>query len=197
MEKRINMGISQGYLRKISILILLVTFLAFGNVFARETAEEIMSRGIEYANKGNYDQAILDYSKAIELSPNYVPAYNSRGNAYQNKGNLDQAILDYSKAIELSPNYVPAYNSRGNAYQNKGNLDQAILDYSKAIELSPNYVPAYNSRGNAYYHKKEYDKTWADMHKIEELGGKPNPGFLEALKKASGERKINIYPAPK
>jgi len=48
---------------------------------------------------------------------------------------------------------------------------------------------AYNNRGVVYYFAKEYDKAWADVHKAEALGGVVHPGFLDALKKASGRDK--------
>ena len=45
-------------------------------------AEAYYNRGIAYGDKGEYDKAIEDYSKAIELNPEYAEAYNNRGNAY-------------------------------------------------------------------------------------------------------------------
>ena len=41
--------------------------------------------GISYNNKGEYDLAIRDYTKAIELDPKFAYAYNNRGNSYYNK----------------------------------------------------------------------------------------------------------------
>ena len=59
------------------------------------------NRGNAYASKGEFDTAIKDYTKAIELNPNYAEAYYNRGNAYYKKGEFDTAIKDYTKAIEL------------------------------------------------------------------------------------------------
>ena len=54
-------------------------------------------------------------TKAIELDPKYVFAYNNRGNAYEKKGEHDLAIADFDKAIEIDPKYAFAYDNRGNA----------------------------------------------------------------------------------
>ena len=63
------------------------------------TIEETPMRG-----QGDYDIAMSDYNKAIEINPNYVDAYNNRGNIYsQGKGEYDNAIPDYDKAIEINP----------------------------------------------------------------------------------------------
>jgi len=47
--------------------------------------------------KGYDDQAVTDFTKAIEIDPNYANAYNNRGSIYSDKGRHDQAISDYAK----------------------------------------------------------------------------------------------------
>jgi Flp pilus assembly protein TadD len=53
---------------------------------------------------GQFDQAISDSNKAIELNPNLAMAYVNRGGAYAQKGQFDHTISDSNKAIELNPN---------------------------------------------------------------------------------------------
>ncbi|MFB5568867.1 tetratricopeptide repeat protein, partial [Bacillus cereus] len=59
------------------------------------------NRGNALKSKGNVEEAIRDYTKAIELKSDYAFAYNNRGNALKSKGNVEEAIRDYTKAIEL------------------------------------------------------------------------------------------------
>ncbi len=82
-----------------------------------------------------------------------------------------------------------AYNNRGRAYYGKGQYDQAISDYNKAIEINPKHAMAYNNRGVACYFKGEYDEAWEDVHKAKSLGSQVHPGFLKALREASGRQK--------
>jgi tetratricopeptide (TPR) repeat protein len=93
------------------------------------------NRGNAYADKRDYDQAIQDFTKAIELNPRNGVVYYNRGVAYGEKGQDDQAIQDFTKAIELNPRFAEAYYSRGSAYGEKGQHDQAIRDLKKACEL--------------------------------------------------------------
>lgn len=83
------------------------------------------NRGIAYGNMGDYDKAIYDHNKAIELDPTFAKAYNNRGLDYVNKEDNDRAIVDYNRAIELDPNYVLAYFNRGATYGKKGAYDRA------------------------------------------------------------------------
>ena len=122
--------------KKISILILLVIFIAMGNAFAQETEKGIFDKGIKYIGEGKYDEAIYEFTKAIKINPNDTNIYINRGSAYGYKGNYDQAILDYTKAIELNINDAQAYCGRGLAYGHKGEYNEAITDFTKAIELA-------------------------------------------------------------
>lgn len=86
--------------------------------------------------KKDYDGAIVNYNKAIELKPDYAEAYNSRGNAYYSKGDNEQAIKDYTKSIELNnPLLSMVYRNRAISYEKKGDLVKARADRQKADEL--------------------------------------------------------------
>jgi tetratricopeptide (TPR) repeat protein len=141
-----------------------------------------LNRGIAQYKKGDYDQAIANYTRAIEINPNYAKAYFYRGLAYQDKGDYDRAIADYTKAIEINPKLDIAYNNRGLAYQDKGDYDRAIADYTKAIEINPKFDVAYYNRGSTYYKKGDHHRGIYDMQMACKLGNKNACEFLERIK---------------
>ena len=94
---------------------------------------------------GEYDTAIVDYNKAIELNPKEPDIYFSRGLAYFNKQSYTPAIADFDKVIELDPKEAMAYFKRGNALEKMGNFEKALADYQKASELDPDNEPAKNA----------------------------------------------------
>jgi len=153
-----------------------------------QSAEFYYNRGITYYKKGQYDQAILDYTKALEINPRHAKAYCNRGVAYGEKGIHDQAISDFNNALEIDPRYAEAYYNRGVAYREKGQYDQAISDYTKALEINPRHAGAYYDRGVAYYFKREYEKSWKNVKKAQSLGDQIHPEFLDNLRKASGRQ---------
>lgn len=94
-----------------------------------------------------YDWAIEDYNKVIDMNPDNVEAYYNRGVTYHHKGDYDRAIEDYTKTIQLKPDYTNAYYNRGLSFDNKGASDRAIDDFTRVIQLDPNDAGAYFNRG--------------------------------------------------
>ncbi|HWR58875.1 MAG TPA: tetratricopeptide repeat protein [Thermodesulfovibrionales bacterium] len=152
------------------------------------------NRGAAYANRKLYDEAIADYTKAIELNPVYATAYYNRGVAYANKKQFDEAVSDFNKVIELSPGDSTAYVGRATAYANKDQFDEAISDYSKAIELDPNDSTAYHNRALAYAGKKQPEEAVADLSKAVELSvSTPSPAAPEGQPAAEQSRKAMYH----
>ena len=99
------------------ILVLMAALLAACQAWAAEvgTAQYYYEQGDEHFKAGNLDQAITDYTRALEINPRYDVAYNNRGIAYRQKGQYDQAISDYNRALKINPRLAEAYYNRGNA----------------------------------------------------------------------------------
>ncbi len=85
--------------------------------------------------KGEYDLAVVNYSKAIDLNPKESSIYLSRGLVYYNRKFYDLAISDYGKVIEINPKEMMAYYYRGDSYEKLGDLQKAADDYKKVLEL--------------------------------------------------------------
>ncbi len=144
--------------------------------FFSTTAAEYFEQGLDCAAKQQYDCAISNYGKAIELKPDYFEAYKHRAVIYYANGNFQQAVTDYNRAIELNPNDAASFYGRGTALSNSGDFDRAIEDYTRAIELSPNDAQYIFSRGLTFYNRKEYEKAIDAYDKAIEL----DPNYAEA-----------------
>ena len=134
------------------------------------------NKGFKFFKKGQFDQAISNFDKAIELDPGITLCYLARGQIYLEKKQIDKAISDFNKTIELNPYLMNAYIFRGCAYFIGGQIDKAIADYNKAIEMKPENADIFNLRGNTYYIKGQIDKAIADYTRAIEI----NPGLAAA-----------------
>ena len=54
-----------------------------------------------YSNKRDWDRAIADFTRAIELNPGYTRAFFYRGVIYKDRGDYARAIADLARVIEL------------------------------------------------------------------------------------------------
>ena len=132
---------------------------------ASATAQIHYDRGVVFFERQDIDTAILEFTEAIRLNPNYADAYAYRARSY-NPTNPDQGMADANQALRLDANNALGYFARAYAHISKNDIDKAIADYTQAIRLDPNFVFAYGNRGNAYYIKKDYDKAIADYTQL-------------------------------
>ena len=107
-------------------------------------------RGIGYAEKGNYRQAIEDYNVALKINSQYEEALNNRANAYGMIGQNDLALQDFKQIITINPKFADAYYNRGLLYLEINHLDKAITDFTDAIKIDPDMADAFNNRGVAF-----------------------------------------------
>ena len=131
----------------IKMIPLIVIFFLFSSSTAQKeqaelkAAEEYYNQGEIHRHKGEYDQAISDYTIALGINPSYAEAYCNRGNAYQSKDHYDQAISDYNKALEINPGYAAAYFSKALACDEVGRISEAIEAYRGFIQHAfPEYA---------------------------------------------------------
>ena len=124
--------------RLVSIFILLmVTLLCSACSEGKKLkVDDYNNSGIAYSSQGQYDLAINDFTKAIELGKINPTSYYNRGNAYYSKGQFDLAIKDLSKAIELHRRNENFYYNRAKVYTSNGQYDLASKDLNKAIEIT-------------------------------------------------------------
>ncbi len=102
------------------------------------------NRGRSYRQLGEYDNAIADFDKAIELYPEYARAYNNRGIAYASKGRYTRSIVNFDKAIELKPKRADYYFNRALTYNFLGDKKQAKVDIRISLYLDPSDKSARN-----------------------------------------------------
>lgn len=101
--------------------------------------QEQYDLGVRYLSEGNYEEAVIAFTAAIEIDPKRPEAFIRRGDAYagqaEESGSPEEgesstlyrnALADYLAAIELDDQLVEAYEKAAGVYVNLGNLDAAI-----------------------------------------------------------------------
>ena len=136
------------------------------------------NRGVAKFGKGYLDDAIADFTSALNRNPNFVDALKNRGLAYKMQGASDKAIDDFNKAIRLSGNSPELYNLRGAALLDKLEFNRAIADFEKAIKLNRNYRNAFVNRGLAFVFTRQLSRAIADFDRAVHLSPRDPLGYL-------------------
>jgi tetratricopeptide (TPR) repeat protein len=98
------------------------------------------------AENETFNEALNDFTKALELDETFYLSYAGMGNAYDRYGEFDEAVKWYNKSLENEYEILQnlgtdalaeIYYSRGRAYQRVED-PQAIQDYEKSLEYDPN-----------------------------------------------------------
>lgn len=136
------------------------------------------NRGYLYFNFiKNYDKAIADYNKCIELDSTFHRAYSNRGVLYYNiygpsksdSLHLELARKDFTKALRFKSDNTDALIGRANTLSTQNKFRESLPDYNKYIPLVPDDAKAYMWRGIAYYQLDKSDSALADMNKSIEM----------------------------
>ena len=145
--------------------------------------------GIYYAFKREWDSAIAEQTKAIDIGSGglvnnvefdahreLLGALFNKGNGFSEKNQLDSAITYYSIAVEKSTkvrttnktaeligmvnnNLSIAYMQKGNELLNNGSLDSALEQYEKSVAVNPRRADALNNIGTIYSKKGDQAKA--------------------------------------
>lgn len=164
---------------------------------ASRISSALTARAGAYYNKRNYDQAIADENRAIELSGDYVLGHRYRAYIYHQKHDYERAIADYTYVIDQHTGYAEDYANRSGAYYSMGKYDQAIADLDQSIKLAPNNPEWLFWRADAHAQKGEDELAIADYDRAIKF----NPNYRDAYykrasvyyKKADYDRAIADY----
>jgi tetratricopeptide (TPR) repeat protein len=136
-------------------------------------------RGAAKVRKGDLDDAIADFTSALNQNPKSVDAFKNRGIAHHMQGNYNAAIADFNRALRFDAKSPDLSNARGLALFKKGEYDGAIRDFDKAIALDPKYKKAYVNRGLALHYERQLDRAIADFNVYLRLAPDDPTGYLD------------------
>jgi tetratricopeptide (TPR) repeat protein len=133
--------------------------------------------GLALVNSGRFDEALAQFRKALEITPEYAEAHNNLGGILFRNSLIDEALAQFRKALEITPEYAEARVNLGAALLGRGEIDAAIAQYNQALEIRPDFAEAHYNLALAltkcgrldeavfHYQKAvEIDPDYADAH---------------------------------
>jgi len=103
----------------------------------KEEAERMKTEGNNLMRTEKFEDALLMYSKAIELDGSNPVFYCNRAAAHSKMSNHHLAIEDCQRAVDMDPNYSKAYGRMGLANSSLEKHKEAVENFKKALALEP------------------------------------------------------------
>eukprot|EP00492_Amphilonche_elongata_P004553 TRINITY_DN4928_c0_g1_i1.p1 TRINITY_DN4928_c0_g1~~TRINITY_DN4928_c0_g1_i1.p1 ORF type:complete len:132 (+),score=16.20 TRINITY_DN4928_c0_g1_i1:63-458(+) len=103
---------------------------------AEKKAEDYKVSGNELMGLHKYDDAIVSYTKAIELNPQNEKYYSNRALAYIRTSEFKRAVADAQKAISIKPDYVNAICHLAEAEKGHHKYRRAAEAFERALKLA-------------------------------------------------------------
>ncbi|MFI7501349.1 tetratricopeptide repeat protein [Streptomyces sp. NPDC049687] len=135
----------------------------------RAAAHSLRAR--ELRNDSQYESALAEYDRAVELDPDLVRAHYGRGLTLQLTGDLPAALAAFDRADALAPDTDWIIGERAETLRLAGRFEEAAADYDRAIALDPAYAEALAGRGAVRHALGRYDEALADFDRAVSLDG--------------------------
>jgi tetratricopeptide (TPR) repeat protein len=167
----------------VTFLIQILTTQAFAapSASAQTSTSDFFKSGVEKIQNGDWKQALVEFTQAIELNAEKAAAYGNRCLVYIQLGEYLNATDDCTQALQLKPNNASsvrelvrspvvanirasAYLNRGLAYHRQARYQEAIADFNQTIKIKPIDYSAYYNRGLARFEQEDYEEAIADFN---------------------------------
>jgi tetratricopeptide (TPR) repeat protein len=123
----------------------------------------VENRAMTRYQAGEYEQAVSDFSTALNREPADPFFYAHRGLAHAALGETAAANTDCDHAISSSPTNAHLHDVRGVAHTLLGDLDNASRDFATALTLDPKFARSYFDRGTMHTRRQNYDCKFAQL----------------------------------
>ena len=124
-------------------------------------AGQIAKRADSMLARKYFEDAALEYQKAIAITPRDHVMQNKLGIAYHQLQNLEMAKKQYEKARKINPQYHEAWNNLGTVHYSLKKYKRAVKDYKKALDINPESATTHHNLGAAYFAMKKYEEGFA------------------------------------
>jgi protein O-GlcNAc transferase len=118
--------------------------------------------GVIASQRGQYEEAIFQFDRALRINPDVADAHGNRGNALTKLKRLEEALESFNNAIALDQTEAATFNNRGSVLKELKRFEEAVANYDRAIALKPDFVEALSNRGNALYQLERFNEALAD-----------------------------------
>ena len=129
-------------------------------------AETLVERARSQIEAGQFQRALPDLNRAIQLAPRLVNAYIIRSAAYAGLSQLDLAVEDAEHAVKLAPRQTITRLTRARLYSHRGLHDDAIRDLRIGLREKPDWEAGYLELAQLHVRLEDYESGLATLRDL-------------------------------
>ena len=134
-----------------------------------------MVLGMVKINEKHYQDATIDFTKAVDLAPDNPFYHRQLGIALYDRGKVALAGEQFDLALQRDPKDAAGYYWRAKSLQAQGEKDKAIADLNAVIELEPDYAEAYTELARIYAETGQASRAAEVLAQQKKLGAPSQP----------------------
>ncbi len=115
--------------------------------------------GSFHFSRGEWQEAIEPYRRALAINPEFAPPYNQLGYALRNLSDFEGAAKTFKRYTELIPDEPNPYDSYAELLMKVGKFEDSIAQYDKALEVNPNFTASYIGIAHDWTFLGDFDKA--------------------------------------
>lgn len=128
----------------------------------------IYNKALMLSNRGDFDQALGEYRRALNMYPDFIQAYNNIGEIYSRMGKSELAITHYRKALEISKNNRVLLNL-GVEFYNRRDYKAALQYFLESLALDANFLEGNFYTAMAYFNLKDLKQAEQYFRRVVEF----------------------------
>ncbi|MBU8893384.1 MAG: tetratricopeptide repeat protein [Bacteroidales bacterium] len=134
-----------------------------------QCSPKLYTTGKDFVASGNYEDAIAQFTKLIEETPEYTEAYVARAEAYEKADKKEEAASDYKRATAFEDKDESIYYNAGRLYYELEQYEEAIPMLVKVTALDKKHINAYKYKMNSYIALEKYEQALKESNSLVDL----------------------------
>lgn len=123
-----------------------------------------------------------NFTKALEIDPEFAIALNNLGLVYYERNQCDRAVEKFNLAIKYDPTYPKPINNLGAVFYKAQDYSKAIEYFENSLKIKPDYTRAFLNIGRAYYYMGDFQKSLSALQQNLKLDPYDTDGYLFTAK---------------
>jgi tetratricopeptide (TPR) repeat protein len=159
---------------KIAVLLLAISTSC---IVSAQNAKQFYKTGLTFVEAGNHKDAIEQFTKALNVDPEYAQAYVERARSYEAAGDLQNAADDFKRALTFEQKESELYYDAARVNYSLGNFNDALELINKSIALDKKSESAFRLLSRVQMSLEDYSNSLISINKAITLKDNPENNF--------------------